>query len=517
MIVWCVYWQVRGGSCSLVAVPPLRAAGVAAVLWCTIVCMLRNYNTITDSADVDQTSASSGAIASEGGLYIGWLVIATLGAVFSWREQLREHSRWEATLKSSGITQAMEALVNVSSTLMVEDAVSAATVSDSSGISSSSGGTSSTTETKKKMHISFIQKNFTNTDIVSSIPLLAHAALRLEDLLLVDRLSIDFLEKRQRWRQLLSVLYSSEGLAGLSRSDLGFLSSSGNNDSRQYNNENENENEVTIAVPVDSFDPDDPNIVRVRIEEGTGQKRSTSSSSSSAVLMEAGLGRMTTEDKCKITLHKNSLMFALYVLRTRIEALQTGITSAATSTEVSQLLVTRHVLEGLFSRRMPLEIVYEIYEYCFDIFPVKAAVTPILSSYDIKFSDVSLASTWSLGKGLTYTSTSPSYMNNDDDEISVQFRNYTYRHQNSSAGDGDIRSHMLHMFSDAVYNISRLKAHLAAVSLDVSKSKAQQLQGEKPFDTRVIDAAINRAKGGVEMQPNPNANANHNYPLRSSF
>ena len=63
----------------------------------------------------------------------------------------------------------------------------------------------------KSTYLHYINKCIRDVSVQSSIPALAQYALYLEDLMLVDRLNIEFLQSRKQWRDLIIRLYAHQG------------------------------------------------------------------------------------------------------------------------------------------------------------------------------------------------------------------------------------------------------------------------------------------------------------------
>ena len=131
------------------------------------------------------------------------------GLIWAYWEQHQQHKQWVEQIQASGIPDAITELIDVSSELLVDDVVSLAALSKQTDTKSSI--TTATQPNAKEKYVEYMKKKVLDTDYLTSVPLLAHSALKLEEIVLVDRLSIEFLRKRQQWRRLLSTLCTEEG------------------------------------------------------------------------------------------------------------------------------------------------------------------------------------------------------------------------------------------------------------------------------------------------------------------
>ena len=124
-----------------------------------------------------------------------------VGVGWAYWEQVKHSRQWEQMIRDTGVAQAIESLVEVTNTLVVEDVLSLATLQYQTAAG----------PVGRSEYLSFIREGVRTVTVTNSIPALARYALRLEDLILVDRLSVGFLQRRRQWRDLVLRLHTHQG------------------------------------------------------------------------------------------------------------------------------------------------------------------------------------------------------------------------------------------------------------------------------------------------------------------
>lgn len=150
-------------SCSLGSVIGLRAVGSLLVCWTAIVCIFK-------------TSPDSYEWANSRALFIGWICISAVGLFVVCLVERVRHENWIATLNEAHLPETINSLLSIADNLTIDDALSDSQSSNS----------------PKKSIITSIQS-------AKSFSVVCNLMVSLERRILAERLTADFLSRRQVW------------------------------------------------------------------------------------------------------------------------------------------------------------------------------------------------------------------------------------------------------------------------------------------------------------------------------
>ena len=181
--------------CSWRPLVPMRSAGAGAVLWTTVLCILRNDG----SVEIEQSSYGLLLIA-------GWFASFLLGLIGYYWTQRKEQAEWMAYLMQNGFADAITNLEQVSDSLLVQETKMYKTLRsryETREMKEKSGGTKGSTSTgsgdsdegeiiSKQRHADF-QWKLKNAN---SLPKLAMLIAEIEDKIILDRLDPAFCAER---------------------------------------------------------------------------------------------------------------------------------------------------------------------------------------------------------------------------------------------------------------------------------------------------------------------------------
>lgn len=369
---WCIYWQKSG--CTMVSVPPFRTAGYICVLWTVALCVLRNYDPISSEefhSSGPTTSSLDTAFVNERVLYMGYAVIyLVVGGGFAWMYQKTESARWSQLLMASGLAESMRELLSISKMLVVDNTIGASTTNAITNCSSSNN-------TIRSSNMNFAQQVLNNalddlmkylrvTDphqyigsandnvptgyaFTTSIPRLIRSILIVEDLILVEKLTLPFLKERVKWRR---------GLKGIYALTNGVI-----DDDNEYgtNHLSELEDEETRHQHSDIEAP----------SAGNGAISNTTQSND-------------MNPSVATNAHPHSLLYALGRIRMHVSILKRHIVPTNLKTDIGHVLVTREVLDRLLYFKLPQDLVWLIYSYCYDTSAIRSAMGVVMQHFSCR-------------------------------------------------------------------------------------------------------------------------------------
>jgi len=187
-----------GGVCSVVGVTALRSAGWVCVMWTVIVCILRETESSTSS---NWTSRSTS-------VWVGWLLIYSVAVLYACYEDTLTRRRWRALLQETGLRESIEKLRAVLVTALIESSSSSSVPAPSPPPPASttttswrSNGTGNLTGDRKHFKEWWFREYERQIECARSPRQLAKILLAIEQNVVMDRLTNEFILNSSDWRR----------------------------------------------------------------------------------------------------------------------------------------------------------------------------------------------------------------------------------------------------------------------------------------------------------------------------
>jgi len=164
-------FYTKVGACSFSAISPMRSAGALSVAWAAIICLVRRVSSPNDEG-------SEPFWANENALFLGWGVCFLFGLLVALFAQRQARNHWMEALQRSGLGAALDSLLQTADTLMVQEAL----------------------DLKRNLKLeNRIEEFRKKAQSCLSAKDAAFLLASLENSILVDRLSPEFLRSRNEW------------------------------------------------------------------------------------------------------------------------------------------------------------------------------------------------------------------------------------------------------------------------------------------------------------------------------